>query len=97
MASSIIVSAEVIKNPNVDQGTVWTSSSASYMSESNSAYSVSSATYGNLLNEDYAWNDPHGNFPERTGFNPGPAPDRADVLFCTNSVSVPKVILGNKV
>jgi outer membrane protein assembly factor BamB len=97
MASSIIVSAEVIKNPNAEQGTVWASSSASYMSESNSAYSVSTATYGNLLNEDYAWNDPHGNNPERTGFNPGPAPDRADVIFCTNSVSVPKVILGNKV
>ena len=95
MASSIIVSAEVIKNPNPDQGT--TSSVLVYMTENNSAYSVSSATYGNLLNEDYAWNDPHGNTPERTGYNPGPAPDRPDVIFCTDEPSVPKVILGSEV
>ena len=94
MTSSLIVNADIIKNPNSEEGT--TSPAPAYMNESNSAYS-DAAKYGDLMNEAYAWNDPHGNNPERTGFNPGPAPDRPDVLFRTNDAPVPKVILGSQV
>ncbi|MFA5364520.1 MAG: PQQ-binding-like beta-propeller repeat protein [Candidatus Bathyarchaeia archaeon] len=95
LATSSIVFAQTINyNPDSDTlvGTV-----PSYMSSDNSAYSVASE-YGNLLNEDYAWYDPHGNNPERTGFNPGPAPDRPDVVFRTDTgLSIPKVYLGGSI
>ncbi|MCW4016556.1 MAG: PQQ-binding-like beta-propeller repeat protein [Candidatus Bathyarchaeota archaeon] len=74
-----------------------TSTTPEYMSENNSAKSVASI-YGNLLNDEYGWSDPWGNTAERNGFNPGPAPDRADVLYRTSSgLSIPKVLLGSTV
>jgi outer membrane protein assembly factor BamB len=95
LASCLAANGEVIVNRNPDAGTI--STYATYeMSESNSAYSHASK-YGDLMNEAYAWHDPHGNTPERTGFNLGPAPDRPDVLFRTNNPPIPKVILGRQV
>ena len=94
MASSLVVSADYRFNMNPNQ--FKESGAPAYMDANNSAYTYGSM-YGDLLNEEYAWNDPHGNTPERTGFNPGPAPDRPDVLWRTNSATIPKVILGSQV
>jgi outer membrane protein assembly factor BamB len=93
MASSLIVAAAGWHwnwNPNQFAE----SGAPAYMDASKSAYAAASE-YGDLLNEDYAWHDPHANIPERTGFNPGPAPDRPDVLWRTyRGQSIPKVLWG---
>jgi len=46
------------------------------------------ATYGDLLQDAYGWKDGHANGGERTGFNPGPSPDRPDVLWRSDSATV---------
>src|SRR3989304_7298866 len=92
MASSLVASADTINNYNPEMGT--TSAAPAYMDASNTVYTAASK-YGDLLNEDYAWFDPHGNNPERTGFNPGPAPDRPDVLWRTDNSTIQTVKLGN--
>ncbi|MCW4034413.1 MAG: PQQ-binding-like beta-propeller repeat protein, partial [Candidatus Bathyarchaeota archaeon] len=85
--------AATINNYNPNQGEV-TKTAPDYMTSSNSAYAAA-AEYGNLLNEDYNWEMPHGGNISRTGFNAGPAPDRPDVLFKTEAgMAVPKVYLG---
>ncbi|MCW4034065.1 MAG: PQQ-binding-like beta-propeller repeat protein [Candidatus Bathyarchaeota archaeon] len=81
-------------NYNPDMGTV-TKTAPAYMTSDNSAYAAA-AEYGNLMQEEYAWHDPHANIPQRTGYNPGPAPDRPDVLWRTQNNAVPKVILGTR-
>jgi outer membrane protein assembly factor BamB len=88
-----IAFAQII-NYHPDMGV--TSPAPAYMSSDNSVYAAAQE-YGNLLNEDYAWNDPHGNTPQRTGFNLGPAPDRPDVLWRTENNPVPIVIGGDEV
>jgi outer membrane protein assembly factor BamB len=91
MTSSLVTGA--IENYNPNAGT--TSTVPSYMTASNSAQTAA-AKYGDLLQKAYEWWDPWGNNPERTGFNPGPAPDRPDVLFRTDSGNpIPKVYLGS--
>jgi hypothetical protein len=94
MASSLVVTATVdIWNPDQFKE----SGAPAYMDASKSAYAQASE-YGDLLNEEYAWFDPHGNNAERNGFNPGPAPDRPDVLWRTDrDLTVPKVIWGDQV
>jgi len=96
MASSLVASAAAFTwNWNKDQ--FKESGAPAYMDASKSAY-AHAAEYGDLLNEDYAWHDPHANTPERTGFNPGPAPDRPDVLWRTDrGQTIPKVLWGDKV
>ncbi|PVX24636.1 MAG: hypothetical protein CW691_07035, partial [Candidatus Bathyarchaeum sp.] len=91
--TSITFGQEINYQP--DMGTV-TQAAPSYMTEENSVYTAA-AEYGNLLNEDYAWFNPHGGNSERNGFNPGPAPDRPDVLWRTQNNPVPKVILKDTI
>ncbi|MFA5363649.1 MAG: PQQ-binding-like beta-propeller repeat protein [Candidatus Bathyarchaeia archaeon] len=94
LATSSIVYGATINNYNPNEGTV-TTTSPTYMTSDNSAYAAS-AEYGNLLNEAYGWENPHGGNIYRTGFNAGPAPDRPDVLFKTSSgLAIPKVFLGS--
>ena len=68
-------------NPNMDT----TSTYNTYMSSDNSALAAASQ-YGDLLNEDYAWTSWLCNGPERTGFNPGPAPDRPDIIWMSTDI-----------
>ncbi|PVX26082.1 MAG: hypothetical protein CW691_02540, partial [Candidatus Bathyarchaeum sp.] len=92
-ATTSLALAQTIDNYNPDMGTV-TTPAPDYMDAHNSAYSASTE-YGNLLNDDYGWNNPHGGDMYRTGFNLGPAPDRPDVLFRTEEgQSIQKVWLG---
>jgi outer membrane protein assembly factor BamB len=92
--TSIGFAAQINYNPGM--GTVTTAAPA-YMTADNSVYTIAAEKYGNLLNESYAWNDPHANTPQRTGFNPGPAPDRPDVLWRTEATPIPKIILGSQI
>ncbi|MFA5365431.1 MAG: PQQ-binding-like beta-propeller repeat protein, partial [Candidatus Bathyarchaeia archaeon] len=91
--TSIALAQQINYNP--DMGTE-TQTAPSYMTEDNSVYNAATS-YGNLLNEDYAWSNPHANTAERNSFNPGPAPDRPDVLWRTQNNPVPKVILKSTV
>jgi outer membrane protein assembly factor BamB len=97
ITTSLIVNADVIKNINPQEGTI-SHTYATYMAEENSAYNSAVAKFGNdLIRPEYEWHDPFANTPERTGFNPGPAPDRPDVLFNAYNVTVQNVILGSQV
>jgi outer membrane protein assembly factor BamB len=97
IATSLVANAEVIKNTNPEEGTT-SHAYDMYMTEENSVYASAVAKYGSdLIRPEYEWGDPFANTPQRTGFNPGPAPDRPDVLFNAYNASVPKVILGNQV
>ncbi|MCW4034162.1 MAG: hypothetical protein NWF03_02230, partial [Candidatus Bathyarchaeota archaeon] len=91
--TSIVLAQEINYHP--DMGTT-TLPAPSYMTAENGVYNAAT-DYGDLLNEDYAWFNPHGGNSERTGFNPGPAPDRPDVLWRTEGNSVPKVILKDQI
>ncbi|MFA5366063.1 MAG: PQQ-binding-like beta-propeller repeat protein, partial [Candidatus Bathyarchaeia archaeon] len=94
LATSSIAFGATINTYNPNQGEV-TTQAPTYMTSANSAYSTSTE-YGNLLNEAYNWENPHGGNLYRNGFNAGPAPDRPDVLFTTGSgESIPKVFLGS--
>jgi hypothetical protein len=84
IASSSFASAQII-NLNPDEGTTWTAGDGGYLSASNSAYSAA-AQYGDLLNTDYEWWSHLGNTAERTNFNPGPAPDRPDILWSSDNI-----------
>jgi eukaryotic-like serine/threonine-protein kinase len=86
VSSFAAVSKSEIVNLNPNYGAVNTY--APYLGEANSA-ATAAAKYGNLLNEDYAWINYLGNTKYRTGFNPGPAPDRPDILWASNDVWAP--------
>jgi len=82
-------------NPNPNTGTTWLSPDASYSDVSKSAKAYASS-YGDLLSPEYEWNDPWGNNAENTAFNPGPAPDRPDVLWrSSDTPSISAVIIDN--
>jgi len=73
-----------VVNENPDKDTTWVDPSyASYLSARNSAYQRAREKYGDPMNPAYEWAQYLGNDPGRTGFNPGPAPDRPDVLWTT--------------
>jgi|GEM_PF-1515465 len=71
--------ADTRVNLNPEAGT--TSVYAPYVGVSNNAYAYATSKYGDPLNESYAWVNYLMNDAGRTGFNPGPAPDRPDILW----------------
>jgi outer membrane protein assembly factor BamB len=83
LISSLSVTVLAEFNPNPDQGK--TTTNASYMSSDNTAENEA-AQYGNLINEQYAWNQWIGGSGSRTGFTGGPAPVRPDVLWRTRDI-----------
>jgi outer membrane protein assembly factor BamB len=95
MASSLVtVCRSVTDNFNPDSGK--TTLYAPYMSASNSAQAVAAAKYPNPLDEKYAWIDYLCNGPERQSFNPGPAPDRPEILWKTTDIpAIGSAMSGN--
>jgi hypothetical protein len=94
LAATTSIAFATVDNYNPYAGQV-TTSAPEYMTADNTA-AAAAATYGNLLNESYNWENPHGGDLYRTGFNLGPAPDRPDVLFTTTTgQSIPKVWMGS--
>jgi outer membrane protein assembly factor BamB len=84
MTFTLVANAETIYNWNPDQ--FGESGAPAYMNADNSAYAAASE-YGDLMNEDYAWISWLGNGPGRTGFNPGPAPDRPDIIWRSDEIA----------
>jgi len=85
IASTLTIAGAYITNLNPDEGTTWLAGDAGYMDASNSA-DTAAAKYGNLLNPDYEWWSHLGNTGARTNFNPGPAPDRPDILWSSDTI-----------
>jgi outer membrane protein assembly factor BamB len=89
LASSLLASAQVnssTENNNYNANMGQTIYNAQYSSTSNSAYATTAAKYGDPLNPDYGYGNPCFGGAARIGFNPGPAPDRADVLWTSGDV-----------
>src|SRR3972149_4977396 len=87
MASSLAFAGAEIVNFNANMGK--TTLNAPYLSQHLSAEEAATAKYGKLLNEDYAWVNYLENDAARTGFNPGPAPDRPDIAWKSDDVWAP--------
>ena len=66
---------------NVDEGkTTYSGNAGTYMTSTLSSQAIATR-FGDLKQDKYGWADGLGNGGTRTGFNPGPAPDRPDVLW----------------
>ncbi|PVX26347.1 MAG: hypothetical protein CW691_01705, partial [Candidatus Bathyarchaeum sp.] len=83
MTTFVVSTTFAAYNPNPNAGN--TVINADYMSSTNTAAS-NAAQYGNLLNEDYEWDQWIGNTGARTCYVDGPAPDRPDVLWQTKDI-----------